>query len=74
MKWISVKDRLPNKIGKYLTYSGENFKVTVRDFMAINVYSEKRTDHVKMFRACNGREDKHVTHWMPFPDAPKENE
>jgi len=73
-KWVNVKEKMPDKPGKYLTYSSESLRVTVQNFMAINSYSDNKEDHIMKFRISNGREDKHVTHWQPFPEPPKGDE
>ncbi len=70
--WISVKDRLPDKVGKYLTYSNKNCMVTVKNFLANNIYSENKEEHKLRFIVSNGKDDKNITHWMPFPDPPKD--
>lgn len=55
--WISVKDRLPDEIGKVLVI--DNGKVD------INSWAGK---YEGWYYA-----NKNITHWMPFPEPPKEN-
>ena len=57
-KWISVKDRLPEKHGHYLV---------VRDngYMSVDMYS--RSSHW-------GKDVCKITHWMPLPEPPKDGE
>ena len=70
-KWISVKDRLPEESGNYLTYKSNSF-------MAVLTYSAK----YKLFNAWDWlsketciRNATKVTHWMPLPEEPgKEDE
>ncbi len=68
-KWIPVTERLPDLSGDYLT----NTRVRcpsigcIDDLVDISIY-EKSTGR---WIALDG--DKvHVTHWMPLPEAPKE--
>lgn len=75
-KWISVKDRLPNKTGRYLA---------VKKRIAPDELGGNRTDIVILrfsvddgFRMpthipdwINEEINEEVTHWMPLPDAPK---
>lgn len=75
-KWISVKDRLPDKTGRYLA---------VKKRIALDELGGNRTDIVILrfsvddgFRMpthipdwINEEINEEVTHWMPLPDAPK---
>lgn len=62
-KWISVKDRLPEKGQQVLAYNPtdkeEPFWV---DYLFLNANKELRWD-----MGVN-----EVTHWMPLPESPKE--
>lgn len=64
--WISVKDGLPDKNGQYLCWFGKN---TVTKGAAIATYFE-------MWKAFGSLESlvtyPNVTHWMPLPEPPKE--
>ena len=60
MDWISVKDRLPELFEDVLTYDDVG--------ICIN-WLEELVDEVAYF-AYGG---KYVTHWMPLPESPKEN-
>lgn len=74
--WISVKDRLPDKTGRYLA---------VKKRIAPDELGGNRTDIVILrfsvddgFRMpthipdwINEEINEEVTHWMPLPDAPK---
>jgi len=57
-QWISVKDRLPEPNTRVLVYAKQGS------------YMNLRIDHI-----CNGRWffSMMVTHWMPLPELPKEN-
>jgi hypothetical protein len=69
--WISVKDRLPEKSGKYLTIDMDRAYPTMYPIH----YSAKwrgwncldYTDGKLEARM----HEMHVTHWMPLPDAPE---
>lgn len=57
-EWISVKDRLPDKAGYYLT--------TIQDALAMTKaawYSQKANQF-----SCDII---YPTHWMPLPELPK---
>lgn len=67
MKWISVKERLPEKYGDYLT---------------LPVYRKDRESYTSQFHVHNQtwtKEDENaydykveITHWMPLPEPPTE--
>ena len=57
-KWISVKDRLPERTGRYLTHSN----IEGQSLVAILWYEKYGYGF-----------DKEVTHWQPLPEPPKED-
>lgn len=59
-EWISVKDRLPDKEGTYLTCTEKN-AIHLDSFC---IYPSHNT---KFWVGGNGR----VTHWMSLPEPPK---
>lgn len=67
-KWIPVEERLPEKCDFYL----------VRDFGEIKMNGKKiGLTKVMMFYPEEKQWEKHnedVTHWMPLPKPPKEDE
>jgi len=72
-KWISVKDKMPEKIGAYLCYTNDDLILTC--FVAVNgwwnviPYGRFYGDMGKIIR--DSKEiDREVTHWMPFPKPP----
>ena len=66
-KWVSVKDRLPEKSGQYLCWFGAN-KVAIGP--AIVTY----VDEWKAFGNLVSLEKyPNITHWMPLPEPPKED-
>ena len=59
MKWISVKDRLPEKFGTYLCWDGN--VISLRCFTAHCFPPRFDSDRI-------------ATHWMPLPDPPSTKE
>lgn len=59
-KWISVEEQLPEEAGKYI------------------VCTRKKAVYCTAFRFFHGRgyfatdTTTHITHWMPLPEQPKE--
>lgn len=70
-EWISVKDRLPEE-GEYVlcVLKGSNYggKIQVCKFVPADKFKDK--PYFEHFR--NGFPS--VTHWMPLPQSPKEND
>lgn len=66
-KWISVKDRLPEKYGKYLCRYEFGESEEDPDFKVIWFYSHLGKI-VFQGEGCLGMR---VTHWMPLPQPPK---
>lgn len=62
-QWISIKDRLPETPDTY--------------FCCVNSLAFLGNQYVKTLKFCgNGKwwKDEDVTHWMPLPELPKEEE
>ena len=60
-KWISVEERLPEKEGKYIVCTAKG-----------SVYCTKfSTRHGPCFHTDMYT---HITHWMPLPEPPKEEQ
>lgn len=62
--WISVKDRLPDVRGNFLVVAieaGKYIHITLSEFS-------------KYFIMTGRRSYWKVTHWMPLPEPPKEDE
>jgi len=59
-EWISVKDRLPERIAHYIVWVREGGY----DFAFLNSKEEWIT--------TLGNQTFEVTHWMPLPEPPKE--
>lgn len=64
-EWISVKDRMPEKEGKYIVCVAGNVCVLP---MIVNGVGYKYWETGKYFK----KEMDKVSHWMPFPEPPKE--
>lgn len=73
-KWISVKDKLPEEEGDYLTYLGYGGGEIAE--LYFDKDEEKFGDLVPKY--CDGAIDTEfeeagaVSHWMPLPELPKE--
>lgn len=74
--WISVKDRLPEKDGKYLVCVGDSgyYKIAAfsTDKTKENTYTERGYGWSDYDCDYGFYEVKRVTHWMPLPEPPKE--
>lgn len=77
-EWVSVKDKLPTEVGRYLikrkqkTWKYEE-DIKIEWFKAIDIYSKDKTLHRLRFIQCAIKEDLKVTHWMPLPAPPDES-
>ena len=66
-RWIPVTERLPEKTGKYLVcgqWRGEPAETWVCELMSFG----------KIKGWANEARNPAVTHWMPLPEPPKEDE
>ena len=65
-EWISVKDRLPDSSGYYLTYRGGYCYVLSYStkHKLFNIYDEDDSEWAKRYHIA-------VPHWMPLPQPPK---
>lgn len=62
MEWININDKLPDSIGHYLVYGGDNLHYTAWAFFNSE---NKWVDFNKTSFYEN------VTHWMPLPSPPE---
>lgn len=82
-KWIPVTERLPEEDGRYLTLYPLKTKPRIwrhkvygfaKDLVEVDKY--EFNEHKSGFYGYDGEygyyEDKDVTHWMPLPEPPKE--
>ena len=59
--WISVKDRMPEKEGRYLVYApGTNNMGEI----IMRIIPHRDNKYI--------RDESTITHWMPLPAPPKE--
>lgn len=64
-KWISVKDRLPDKTNTYLAYCGEYDGINLLNYAVLGIVGDKIKGKWKSkYRT--------VTHWQPLPEPPTE--
>ena len=63
--WVSVKDRLPEDGQEVFAYCSEadSFEMLVLRCLSENMWINRALDIYE-----------NVTHWMPLPEPPKENE
>lgn len=70
--WISVKDRLPDVEGFYLTYTPDgNWSGVLHysvKYQAFNTYDTLTPEEAQVVKLTD------ITHWMPLPEPPKEDE
>lgn len=81
-EWISVKDRLPDKNGKYLccVESYGNYRYIAAYSFALNLEKIDKYDFYNQrhcgWYGCDSEygyyEHEGVTHWMQLPELPKE--
>lgn len=62
-EWISVKDKLPEKKGRYICALVNQRYPRIREF---HDWCRQRPRFW-----INGVEETKVTHWMPLPELPK---
>ena len=67
-EWISVKDRLPEKEGRYLCWFGKN-KYLIGAEIETYVRDWEGFGNVESYTVFEN-----ITHWMPLPEMPKEEE
>ena len=77
VKWISVKDRLPDTDGYYLCVWNETIDVFefAKNLYKVDKYSFTNKKGKSGFYECDREwgfiEHEDVTHWMPLPELPK---
>ena len=76
-EWISVKDRLPSREG-LMDDEKEYVLVSLRwtdGYQAVSICGYEKDGWSKRDGFGLMRDDyKHITHWMPLPEPPKEDE
>ena len=78
-KWISVKDKLPSKNGKYLCCWGEGKYISIYSFAKnlskvdeCDFHGKRKSGWYDYDSEWGYGEMCGVTHWMPLPELPKE--
>lgn len=70
-RWILVEERLPEKSGNYLTAFGDGTALSTNIFMHPDDWLTEEGHKINP----NGKwYYGEVTHWMPLPEPPKEDE
>ena len=62
-KWISVKEKLPENDDNYLVFTSDKYEVEIANYYGDCEWITR--DLTNWIR--------HVTHWMPIPQMPKED-
>lgn len=75
-EWINVKDRLPDKNGRYLCFDGMYMHIYrfATNFSELDQYDFDGitgSGFCEYDREWGYTEISDVTHWMPLPEAPK---
>lgn len=71
MKWISVKDRLPEPSTEVLVYGQMHYVITHRPSIDICHLTDQNPDNNELQWSNEaGIRYKNVTHWMPLPELP----
>lgn len=79
-EWISVKDRLPENDGEYLVYteSGDIFNAQFDSCCGENgefgAWHSYYDGHTLGFLDADWMPYDGITHWMPLPEPPKEDD
>lgn len=66
-KWISVKERLPEKLTKVITYDSAHKIVHAMEYDGEGFQAHRCVRDEWLYDAC-------ITHWMPLPEPPKEEQ
>jgi hypothetical protein len=69
MKWISVKDRLPEENDYFLCYRTNIYRGKEISLYEVLEFIEK----FKVWRGNGYPNTEDVTHWMPLPEPPKDD-
>lgn len=66
MKWISVKDKLPQLYGNYIVYDTEFH------FVTSSMFDNESNKFLLDNGCCNSvlRFNEYISHWMEFPKPP----
>ena len=74
MNWISVedKDRLPSRVAEVLVV--DNHKQVTVGYWSTSIFNDRMYWHTEHRRYSNGDPLNFITHWMPKPPPPAEEE
>ena len=68
-KWISVEERLPDDRGNFIT----KIHCDNGDWIEVNTFDHMEKEWWHDAVNCTVKATEFVTHWMPLPEAPKED-
>lgn len=71
MKWISVKDKLPENIDDVLAWSAAYQMHGVFYYRAADARWIAQTDYIDFDCGCQTDKGVNITHWMPLPKPPQ---
>lgn len=66
-QWVSVEERLPGNTGDYIVH------IRWAETATVLTYYGQRKNGEQLWRDKDGN-CYNVTHWMPLPESPKEEE
>lgn len=75
-EWISVKDGLPEVVDSYLVVVKEKYPHEEKWNVHVDVAASHGNyidDFWDTFNDWKEGQEVHVTHWMPLPEPPKED-
>lgn len=70
-KWIPVAERLPEEDGSYLVTTTTGTVTTARFYVG-KTYPPTHYRPREYTSPTKWQSNRHVTHWMPLPEPPKE--
>ena len=68
-RWTPVSERLPEHDGSYLVFTKTGCVTTARWYAEHDMKNYRG----EFIRHVEGRFHRNATHWMPLPEAPKED-
>ena len=74
-EWVSVKTRLPDESGVYPACSIEETRRFPEDWIdALYRFNAEAKINENQWQHSSGFYDNGITHWMPLPEPPKDEQ